>query len=229
MKRGVLLLLLGLLLAPARAQYSAERALVLFTRTKIPVYVSINGHPVNRRPQVRLRIGGLTGDFYHVGIQMPGGRRLEKTVYVPPASEIVYRIEPSGALHVVDVYPLASSGNCSPGISYDWNNIGNALDAACGRPVSPTSFAHMLQQIRNKTFDDERLQMARWLVRHQCFTSRQILHILRLFSFDDQRLALARYAYDYVYDPENYLLVLDAFSFESNRKKLMQYLDTAVP
>ncbi len=229
MKRGILFLLLALLLAPARAQYSGERALVLFTRNKIPVYVSINGRPVNPRPQIRFRIGGLTGDFYHVGIQMPGGRRIEKTVCVPSASEIVYRIEPSGVLRIADIYPITSSGSCSPGISYDWNNGNNDLATGCRRPVSPTSFAHMLQQIRNKTFDDERLQMARWLVRHQCFTSRQILHILRLFSFDDQRLALARYAYRYVYDPENYLLVADAFSFDSNRKKLMQYLDTAVP
>ncbi len=229
MKRAVLLLLLALLTAPARAQYATGRALVVFSRNKIPVFVSINGHPVNRRPQARIRIAGLTDDFYRLGVHLPGGRRIEKTVYVPPASEIVYRIEPAGFLQVVDVYPAGNPAVCTPELSYDWNNAGTADATACRRPVSPTSFAHLLQQIRHKAFDDERLQMARWLVRHRCFTSRQILHILQLFSFDDQRLALARYAYRYVYDPENYTVVLDAFSFADNRRKLMRYLETELP
>ena len=50
---------------------------------------------------------------------------------------------------------------------------------------------------------------------------------MQILAFDNNRLDFAKYAYPYVYDKENYALVTNALSFDSNKKALKDFLNSA--
>ncbi|MBW6491225.1 MAG: DUF4476 domain-containing protein [Lentimicrobium sp.] len=93
--------------------------------------------------------------------------------------------------------------------------------------VSDPELSQILTSIKNESFNSTRLTLAKQILRSkQCFTTAQVKEMVRLFSFDDSRLELAKYAWDYTIDRENYYQVADAFSFSSNKEKLMKFLNT---
>jgi len=53
----------------------------------------------------------------------------------------------------------------------------------------------------------------------------QLVAILDEVSFDEDQLDLAKFAYDYVYDLENYYLVYEVFSFSKSIEELENFID----
>jgi hypothetical protein len=68
------------------------------------------------------------------------------------------------------------------------------------------------------------MSKARLMIDQNYFTSRQVKDICLLFTFENNRLELARYAYGKTVDRENYDLVNEVFSNNSNKKELAQYI-----
>jgi hypothetical protein len=46
-----------------------------------------------------------------------------------------------------------------------------------------------------------------------------------MFDFEDTRLDFAKFAWEYVYDKDNYYLVNDAFEFELTIDELNEFLE----
>jgi hypothetical protein len=82
----------------------------------------------------------------------------------------------------------------------------------------------MLNTIENQSFNDTKLTVAKQIISSNCMTVGHLIQILNLFSFDDTKLQLAKFAYDYIYDVNNYYQVNNVFSFESNVKELDEYI-----
>lgn len=94
------------------------------------------------------------------------------------------------------------------------------------RVVAQRDLDEILAAIRNASFDKDKLRLARQIIgAKKAFLSRQIKEILRLFDYEDGRLEAAKFAYDYVVDPQNYFVVYDTFSFDSQKEQLAQYIE----
>lgn len=92
--------------------------------------------------------------------------------------------------------------------------------------ISTDDFQQIMESIKQESFNSTKLTIAKQVIRSkQCFTTRQITDLVKLFSFDDTRLELAKFAYDYTTDQENYYQVADAFSFSSSKEELMKFLE----
>jgi hypothetical protein len=59
----------------------------------------------------------------------------------------------------------------------------------------------------------------------KCFTTKQVIQIVRLFSFDKDQLEMAKFAFDFTTDKENFFTVADALSFSSSKEDLMRFID----
>lgn len=81
-----------------------------------------------------------------------------------------------------------------------------------------------INAIKNQSFDTERLKIAKNAVMQNRLNSSEIAEITKLFSFESSRLDFAKYAYDYVIDPKNYVIVQDAFMFSSSTSELQDYI-----
>jgi hypothetical protein len=100
-----------------------------------------------------------------------------------------------------------------------------AGQVGCVPPVTPERFENMMRTIEDEVFESAKLRIAKQIIKtNNCMTVNQLVQILRLFDFDENKLKLAKYAYDYVYDIENFYKVNNVFDFDSYKNKLDRYI-----
>ena len=92
------------------------------------------------------------------------------------------------------------------------------------QPMSPEDFASAKASISSKSFEDSKLTLAKQIAASNHLTSKQVKEIMQLFSFEDSKLDFAKFAYKYVYDPNNYYIVNDAFKFSSSIDELNEFI-----
>jgi hypothetical protein len=91
--------------------------------------------------------------------------------------------------------------------------------------VTESDFADVCSSIRKQSFNSTRVTIARQIIQAKgCFSSRQVLDIVKLFDFEDSRLEIAKFAYAYTTDKENYYVVNDGFSFDSSKTELSRFI-----
>jgi len=95
----------------------------------------------------------------------------------------------------------------------------------CSYAMSSSEFADASESVKSKTFEDDKLTVAKQICRTNCMTSDQIRDMNNLFDFEDTKLEFAKYAYDYVYDISDYYKVNDSFEFDMTIDELNEYLE----
>jgi Domain of unknown function (DUF4476) len=118
---------------------------------------------------------------------------------------------------------------------YDYNNNSNrnntypngqvGINTGYRGLMTYKEFEVLKEKIKQNTFEKGKLEAAKNLTRENVLTSNQIAEITRMFSFDTNRLDYAKFAYDFVYDRENYYAIGDAMSFEGNKKELIRFIE----
>lgn len=96
----------------------------------------------------------------------------------------------------------------------------------CSGSMAPTNFASAKKSIESKGFDEDKLTIAKQIVKSNCMTANQIKEVLAFFGFEETKLAFARYSYDYCVDQNNYYVINDAFSFSSSVDELNKYIES---
>lgn len=92
--------------------------------------------------------------------------------------------------------------------------------------MSQSDFSQALASIKDKSFSDSRLTLAKQVTKGNCLTASQIKQIMTQFDFEDTKLEYAKFAYGYCFNPENYWKVNDAFGFESSIDELNEYIQS---
>jgi hypothetical protein len=101
----------------------------------------------------------------------------------------------------------------------------SASSGLCDSPMSTTDFKSALQSIKSKSFEDSKEQLASQIVKSNCLSSEQIRDVMKVFDFEETRLDFAKKSYSYVFDPNAYYKVNDAFEFELSIEELDEYLE----
>lgn len=96
----------------------------------------------------------------------------------------------------------------------------------CNVAMSGREFGEATQSILNKDFEDDRMIVAKQIVRTRCLSASQVLEMAKIFDFEASRLDFAKFAYDYTTDPQNYYLVNDAFDFSESIRMLDEYVQS---
>ena len=104
------------------------------------------------------------------------------------------------------------------------NNAGNGGNK-CVFPMSSGDFATAKASITKQSFAEEKMKVAKQIVKAKCVNAAQVKEIMGLFSFEENKLEFAKFAYDYTTDKDNYFTINDAFSFSSSVDDLNSYLD----
>lgn len=88
--------------------------------------------------------------------------------------------------------------------------------------MGPGDFSQALSSIREKTWDESRLEMANQIARGNCLTAAQVRDIMGVMEWEETRLDFAKNAYGNCADQNKYYMVHDAFEWESSIKELNQ-------
>jgi hypothetical protein len=183
-----------------------------------------------------VREGVPAGDYYtdpYAGIAYGG-------VGVPPQ----YYANPNGFVPQQNLYnPNVynnNNNNNNPYDSYRPNNPNNNQNGNYNNPnaynngtlnagpqgiMSYKEFEALKARIRQNTFDKKRVETAKTLTKQSVLTSNQVVEIVQIITSDNNRLDYAKFAYDYVSDRENYMIVVETMAFDSSKKDLQRYLD----
>jgi hypothetical protein len=85
-------------------------------------------------------------------------------------------------------------------------------------------FSSLLMSMHRSSFDRSKLEIAQIALRNNQVTTQQVSMMMREFSFDSYRLELAKFAYQSTIDPQNYFVLTNEFTFDSNARALMRYV-----
>lgn len=86
--------------------------------------------------------------------------------------------------------------------------------------------AHIIQVIKGLSFDDQRMKVAMLCTDLCPMMADDLIEIARLFTFDDRRLEFLKYAFEYCPDGHRFYNMRNIFSFESNHRELIRYMDS---
>jgi Domain of unknown function (DUF4476) len=97
-------------------------------------------------------------------------------------------------------------------------------------PVSSCEMADQQYQaalaaVDAQTFRDSKMSMAKQAIKNKCLSLDQIRGLAKRFSFEDQTLDFLKYAYDFTNDKSEYYTLSNIFTFDSNTKNFMDFLE----
>lgn len=87
--------------------------------------------------------------------------------------------------------------------------------------MDAAAFEQLLYQIDQLSFDRRKLELAQFAISNSGVTVAQLKMLMRRLSFDSNRLTLAKHAYHFTFDRQNFWMLSDAFTFQSNFRELM--------
>lgn len=89
------------------------------------------------------------------------------------------------------------------------------------QPMPPATFNQYLQQMQNLSFSDEKIRMAQDLLNAgHYFSCNQIMQLMRTSAFGSDQVKIASTLYRRVVDPQNFPILVNSLTFESDRNKL---------
>lgn len=90
--------------------------------------------------------------------------------------------------------------------------------------MRPNDFNLALRVISADNFDDKRLESAKYIIKSNSMSARQIARICTLFNFEANKLEFAKFAYPYCVDRNRYFIVDEVFNFSASRDELHKYI-----
>lgn len=94
----------------------------------------------------------------------------------------------------------------------------------CNAPMTQQEFDNAQRSVHAKSFENTRFDLVKQILNNNCMTVDQIRRMSKEFTFDNTRLDFAKYAFNHVYDIDNYYQLTDIFDFESNGNALLDYI-----
>ncbi len=137
-------------------------------------------------------------------------------------------IDRRGRLNMIRKVKLYHSSHGNFGNGY-WNNGYSGGNFGHGDynnvyGMDPQSFSELKNTIVRTSFDNNKLDLAKYAASRNRMTSAQVAEITRLLTFESNKLDFAKYAYSFVADPGSYFVVANAFSFSSSKRELFDYI-----
>ena len=90
--------------------------------------------------------------------------------------------------------------------------------------MSEKDFQFLYKLIKNKTFDNDRMELLSVGVLDNHFTCQQCIRLMSLYKFDDKKLEVIRIMAGHFVDLENNNDILKQLDFDSNKQKALVFL-----
>lgn len=95
-----------------------------------------------------------------------------------------------------------------------------------GYLMSDHQFEAAKKSISTKTFEDDKVTLAKQISGSNCLTTQQVMGIMDLFTFEQSKLSWAKMAYDRTHDIGNYWMLNDGFTFSSSIDELNDFIES---
>lgn len=172
---------------------------------------------------------GIDGFNMNVNIQDANVQETTSTTVTTSSSSSGWGM-PSGGVNMnmdVNSNMNSNSNTQQQTQTNSWGSTNTFVeDTRCPGPMASHEFSSAKGSIESKTFEDDKLRIAKQVTKNNCLSSSQVAQVMGLFTFEDSRVEFAKYAYDFVYDSNNYYKVNDAFEFSFSIDELDEYIES---
>lgn len=100
----------------------------------------------------------------------------------------------------------------------------NVVESRGCYPMSSSNFSSLMSTLNGKSWDEEKMSIAKQSSNANCFSADQVKQIMGTFQWEEAKLDFAKYAYKNCYDKNNYFKVNDEFEWSDNVEELNNYI-----
>jgi len=122
----------------------------------------------------------------------------------------------------VDVYTPATSTITTPSTTPSNNSTATV---ETGAAMDDATFTSFLTKMKDKGFDNQRLDFAKSTMKNNWFTTDQVLQMIQTFSFENNKVDFAKVIWHKTIDKGSYFKIYEAFTFSSSEKSVQEYVD----
>lgn len=135
-----------------------------------------------------------------------------------------YESQTRPAEYFHDCHPTSYSEPNQHQYGYGYGN-GQYVNYGSANMLSNADFDNLKGAIRQETFSDDKLRVARVAAKNKRLKASQVKEIAQLFTWSDERLEFAKAAYPNCIDKQNYFEVMPVFTFSSDKDALEAFID----
>lgn len=108
----------------------------------------------------------------------------------------------------------------------NYPNGGGNYGYGYGNVMDDASLQTLLQTMKNVTFEDKMLEVAKTALKSSQVKTNQVHQLLQQFTFEQNKLEMAKYAYDKTIDKNNYYTLYNDFTFSNYSTQLDKYINS---
>jgi len=94
------------------------------------------------------------------------------------------------------------------------------------KAVTEEDLVGMLLRMKGQSFDSDRLALGKVIVASATLTAEQIGRLASTIDYSASQVEFLKYAFSYCADPQNYYKAIDVLTFNSDKRKVMDYIAT---
>ncbi len=100
--------------------------------------------------------------------------------------------------------------------------------SVCIKAISDSLLKINLQLLKDNHTELNRMKDAKWFVSHNCINALQLKMLLSVFDYRLSKVKIAEFSYDYIEDHRNFLQVIDAVEFITEKQELKKFYDKRI-
>jgi hypothetical protein len=170
--------------------------------------VTVRIRPIEEREEIDLFTPSI------IGMIMLEDIRLLRTHYVPKLKRERDRIEASSVLNELE--DLTNLLLCHVNVD-DSVPVDTVIPP---EPMDEKAFALFLSQLKEESFSDNKLKLARTVASDNLFLVGQLCQIMQCFDFEEGKVDAVRTIYPKVIDRENAFKLLEQVEFSNSKEEI---------
>ncbi len=98
----------------------------------------------------------------------------------------------------------------------------------CAKIINDSLLEKQIASLKDNHIELNRVKDAKWFISNTCLSVVQTQKILTAFDYEDSKLDLAEFAYNYLYDKDNFMRFLKSLKHKTDLSKLEKFYDNKI-
>ena len=204
--------------------------------------VFVDGTVQNRMPQSRVMVNDVSSQTHEVVVVLKSPEQKAAVLQLLPGEPVVtvyvdydLRLErmtlytPSYNLaekERVDVMGFKEAVAAKGSERTNDGLVGADTTGEGPKVVTEEDLVGMLLRMKGQPFDSDRLALGKVIVASSTLTAEQIGRLASTIDYSASQVEFLKYAFSYCVDPQNYYKAIDVLTFNSDKRKVMDYIAT---
>jgi hypothetical protein len=205
--------------------------------------VFVDGTVQNRMPQSRVMVNDVSSQTHEVVVVMKSPEQKAAVLQLLPGEPVVtvyvdYDSRLERMMLYTPSYNLAEK-ETSWGVKGSEKGVKGSEQLTVNneqltvndesegpKVVTEEDLVGMLLRMKGQPFDSDRLALGKVIVSSSTLTAEQIGRLTSTIDYSASQVEFLKYAFSYCADPQNYYKAIDVLTFNSDKRKVMDYIAT---